>query len=117
MMATATTPTAWKVGYPPTEDEVRAIVADALAEGHGLNLHGELSDAVNNAVGKFVDSLYDVYDMRESEIQAFDEIVSKSVNATRRRMFAALAPALVAGLVEFAAAHPDAPRAKVEPAS
>ena len=102
----------------PTEEEIRALVTTATWHGPEvanitIAVRDELSDAFSEVCGR-LDRLYDIDDMRPSEVAALDRIVSEATAAVRERATVDMEAALVSAAIAFAAEYPDAPRAKLE---
>jgi hypothetical protein len=81
----------------------------ASPAGYGLSPAGELSDAFSVVAG-VGDRVFDVEDLRESEIHRLDELAAAAIvpirDDTERRILDALAGVVEQFMVEF----PDAPR-------
>ena len=66
------------------------------------------SDAFNAGLA---DAVFDVEDLRKSELDRLDELTSQAITALRRETEAALIEVYVQAAITFAAEHRDAPRA------
>ena len=103
----------------PTEAEIHALLDEAFAPAGGLNTRGVIEDAIGGISG-LLDRLYDVEDMRPSELAAFDRAIGEAVGPVRDRYIEQLVDELreaaTAATVRFAAEQPDAPR-RTDPAA
>jgi hypothetical protein len=98
----------------PTEAEIRALVTTAIQHGPeprdwSIPVRDALSDPVA-AIAGVLDRLYDVADMRPSQLEALDRSIRQRVNPIRDRFAVELEAAIIAAGLAFVAAHPDAPR-------
>jgi hypothetical protein len=95
----------------PTEQEIREAIDKAEV---ALRLDNAVGDAIYEAQQLLTD-LWATDDLRPSEQKALDE----AIEPIYARGTAHLAPFIVEELVaagrRFAAEHPDAPRAKIQP--
>jgi hypothetical protein len=95
----------------PTEEDIRATLVRAFHEP-GLG-RGSLSlrwDDIPYDWSTLTDDLYDMEEMRPSEIARLDELRRGAVEALFDGLDRRLVEALVAATLAFAAEHPDAPR-------
>ena len=106
----------------PTEEDIRAELDHGWNDrGNPVTLHCPLEWALDTLSGdlKGVSSgLHDWEDMRESEIERFDEIVTEEfvdVDALLVDLRKAVSEAAVRAELRFWSEHPDAPRAVREP--
>ena len=100
---------------PPSKDDIRASLQAAWdarpAHGYGLSPSSELSDAIGDA-GATLSHLFDVEDLRPSELEDLDRLEGEAVQPIRDRLADEILEALVEAGVEFTRLPPDAPRAK-----
>jgi hypothetical protein len=79
----------------------------------GQSIEGKFSDGVG-ATMLLLDGLFDLEDLRESEIARLDALADLAVRSIRDDARRRINEALVAAALTFAAEHPDAPRAPRE---
>lgn len=98
----------------PTDAEIQDAIEAAFADNGTLNIRGQIQDAFGIGASA-LDGLYDLEDLRASELEALDEALYGIIRPIRDRAIAELYAGLVSAAVTFARAHPDAPRAVREP--
>jgi hypothetical protein len=102
----------------PTEEEIRAAIAREWGK-RSPNLPSievRFSD-VFTTCANLKDSLYDLDDLRESEIDRLDELVVDAIRPIRDDARRRINEAVVAATLQFGREHPDAPRATREAAA
>jgi hypothetical protein len=92
----------------PTEEEIRA----AIARQWGGEIGRDFQDAFTGCQ-MLGDGLFDLDDMRPSEQECLDELTYHAIEPIRNQAQRQVNEAIVAAILDFAAEHPDAPRAKV----
>ena len=98
---------------PPTEAEIRELVARRFLDNGSLNARGQLTDAFSDA-SSVLDDLYETDDLRQSELDGINRAEYEAMAPIRNRAIAELQEALVVAGLQFAAEHPEAPRAVPE---
>jgi hypothetical protein len=96
----------------PTEEEIRAAIARqwGALPPVGTTPHVEFEDAFTYCTS-LADGLYDLDDLRESEVDRLNELTFAAVDPIRDDARLRINEALVSAALTFAAEHPDAPRA------
>jgi hypothetical protein len=95
----------------PTAEEIRQAAFAAILEAQPVD------DAWGNASLAFDRILWDTSDLRKSEQDRLDELAEPFYNRVQKRLEAILIEEMIAHGEQFAAEHPEAPRAKVEVAA
>lgn len=90
----------------PTEEEIRA----AIAREWRTSIDLDFSDAFTRCM-TLADGMYDLEDLRESEVDRLNELTYAAVDPIRADARRQINEALVSAALTFAAEHPDAPRA------
>jgi len=107
----------------PTEEEIRATLIRRYHErgsatwGIGsqqASLYIVWEDTPNDWAA-VTDGLYEIEDLRESEVERFDALRRDAVKPLFAEFTPRLVEAIVAATMQFAHEHPDAPRAIREP--
>jgi hypothetical protein len=96
----------------PTEEEIRAAIARewGARPPAGPPIDLQFSDGLG-VCQTLVDGLYDLDDLRESEVDRLNELTFAAVDPIRDDARLRINEALVSAALTFAAEHPDAPRA------
>jgi hypothetical protein len=95
----------------PSETEVRASIIErwtAHRDGR-LSLAGEFADAFGTITAA-PDGLWNVDDLRPSELDRYDGLMSAATTRVRRAAEAMLLDAVIEALITFGAEYPEAPR-------
>lgn len=95
----------------PTEEEIRAGIAREWGRRPpvGVSTAIVFSDAFSG-VQLLLDGIWDVEDMRESEVHELNLLTAAAIRPIRDRVQREVFDALVQAGIAFAADHPDAPR-------
>jgi hypothetical protein len=97
----------------PTEEEIRAELARGWSHVPPNRVPAEAEwDNAFLAASMVLNGLYDLEDMRKSEIEAMDALSGAVVDPIRDRVRAEINEALVSAMVRFAAERPHIPRAR-----
>lgn len=100
----------------PTEEDIRAGFARAWHRlpPVGLSADATFSDGFS-AAGRLLDELYDVDELRPSELNRLDELAGEAIAPIRDEAQREINEALVKAALAFAAEHPEAPRRVMAP--
>lgn len=101
----------------PTEEEIRATLARTWTRDHptGRSPLFQWDLGFNDGFLGMATAPWDVEDLRDSELERLDELAIEALRPIREAAERAAIESLVGAMLQFAAEHPDAPRARPQP--
>lgn len=99
----------------PSEEQIRAHLARAWTKHHAVGWPEDSWVTGWNDYASSAATLYDLDDIRDSELERLDELVADAIGPIRDQARRDFTEALVGAMLAYAAEHPDTPRAVTAP--